>query len=121
MTEKTKMYHTFREVVAAVRAKYEGVELLSRREQSTPNMRCLYSPAINGIGCAIGCLLPRDLDFLHIEDRQASTVRNMGYLNHILAPEITNGDLNQLQDWHDSAWTADEFRATLDAFLEQNP
>jgi hypothetical protein len=114
------MFNTFYELVKATREKFEGVTLLSRESQDEPDCACTYGPKYNNIGCAIGCHLPPTTEWENIERKNVVRVREDGYLDGIIGPDIEDDDLYHLQDWHDGAHNIRQFTRFLDRYLEEN-
>lgn len=113
------MINTYRELLEATLAKYEGAALLAKRA----NGYCIYGHEINGVGCAIGCHLPAsvasNMDELggpiwnFVEYDRYSPLAE--YFN---LDKIDTHDLMQLQAMHDEAQNVDDFRARLRRALE---
>jgi hypothetical protein len=114
MGDMAMSYQNFREVVLAVREKYEGAKQLSRNGTT-----CFYSHDINGIGCAIGCLVsPEEADKMENEMESLFCLADMGYMGNMGRIDIS--DLCMLQKWHDTSGDVDSFRKKLDKYLAQS-
>lgn len=111
------MYNTFLEVLQAVKQKYQGVEKLSRTDQDA----CVYSHAYNGVGCAIGCLIPAEEAEL-LDREGANGIQAIldeypdraAIIDRHISPDIDAKDLIDLQLWHDSAENVEGFLALVD-------
>lgn len=72
------------------------------------NGRCLYAPAINGVGCAIGCLLPSGVgelwDKLPSSGIDAICESDHSSYRDLFAPEDIDF-LSDLQTLHDYSFT----------------
>lgn len=125
------VYNTFDEVVAEVKNKYNDVTKLSQTGRS---VGCVYSHKINGVGCAIGCLLPNEIAS-ELDNYVNATISGLYYshkyqadalitpeqydiLNYIFTDifnmnSIHIAQLSKLQRHHDDVDTVDEFLFNL--------
>lgn len=112
------MYNTMHEVVEAVKAKYQGVKLLSRGADHG-----CYSHRVNGVGCAIGCLVSEEeadildsgrlnsIKFVMEDDERAPILLRR------MSSGITIDELIYLQRAHDCSDTVAQFIEQLDYYL----
>lgn len=108
--------HSGVQLIDAVLARYDGAETLSQNKRI-----CRYSPIYNGIGCAIGCLLP-----IAVAERW-DTVGNI----HAVAEGgekasfqrfFKNSQLSvlrELQHMHDWSDTVEGFRTAMGRYREK--
>lgn len=113
------MFSSELELLEAIRSKFSGATSLSRTESGY----CYYSRQLNGIGCAIGCLLPEsicnDLDRHNVSvDTAMSMDKFRGLLLSYFPDGVIEVDLlRRLQCYHDLADDVEEFVHRLDAMI----
>lgn len=111
------------EIINKIEDKFKNAEKLSIvfDENNPGKMKCYYSHDINGIGCAIGCLLsPERAQRL---EEEFSGVVIMSLLSNPIALGIIGDDIDtdnadpifyqDIQTMHDESATVDEFLDNL--------
>lgn len=129
------MLSTRQEVIAEIKRRYEGVEKLSKADvNANGKSGCFYGHSVNGVGCAIGCLVSAEdaaaLDRIH--DIFGGSVSVFGLLGvrwgarsaqgrlilgkyiDLDSPELTPDWFRRVQEAHDESKTVEEFLAELD-------
>lgn len=102
------MYTTELEVLLEVQKQFGRASGLSMDET---NGGCFYSHSVNGVGCAVGCLVPADV---------AETWDGNGFIDSI-SPEETEEYFDpglipflvKTQKWHDNSVSLEHFRQLI--------
>lgn len=117
------MLTTCLDVLKTVAERYERATRLARNETS---QKCVYAHHLNGVGCAIGCLLaPEIADLLdslggegiHRIYRLPAVKYHINQVVDVNAVGVDN--LTAIQNMHDQATDVDDFRSKLNTEIAQ--
>lgn len=116
------MLNTREEVVAKIKEKFLNATGLSldynRLNSDTDALKCLYSPILNGVGCAVGCLMPRSTDFERIEGRSVHSDSVKSIVYQEISENVPIEFIAFLQAMHDSAASLQHFLDRLETAIQ---